>query len=78
MAASVFIVRYVVLKVPPFLQYGPLELVEVGALFGFGFLWPILTGCFPSAFLGGLAADRGWCRHAWQRIGIGLGAAAIV
>lgn len=32
----------------------------------------------PSGYLGGLAVDRGWCRHAWQRIAIGLAAAASV
>ena len=41
------------------------------------FSW-VLTSAVPSGFLGGLAVDRGWCHHAWQRIAIGLGVAASV
>jgi hypothetical protein len=41
------------------------------------FSW-VLTGYLPSGYLGGLAVDRGWCRHAWQSIAIGLAVAAII
>ena len=54
-------------------------LMEGEIIFLSFFLGPaLLTAYVASGFLGGLAADRGWCRRAWQRIAIGLGVAAIV
>jgi hypothetical protein len=45
---------------------------------GLYILWPFATSFWAQGFIGGLAVDRGWCRHAWQRIAIGLTVAAIV
>jgi len=41
------------------------------------FSW-LLTSAIPSGYLGGLAVDRGWCRHAWQSIAIALAIAASI
>jgi hypothetical protein len=41
-------------------------------------LWPMLTSYALSGYFGGLAADRGWGRHAWQRIAVGLAMAAAI
>ncbi len=45
---------------------------------GLHLLWPFATSLWAQGFIGGLAVDRSWCRHAWQRIAIGLTVAAIV
>ncbi|MGA2409470.1 MAG: hypothetical protein ABSG46_03645 [Candidatus Binataceae bacterium] len=62
--------------VPPALS--GFEEIEAGVLVGLEFFGWALTSAVPSGFLGGLAIDHGWCRHAWQGIAIGLGVAAII
>jgi hypothetical protein len=52
--------------------------IVVGIVVGLMFFSWVLTSAVPSGYLGGLAIDRGWCRHAWQRVAIGLGLAASV
>jgi hypothetical protein len=63
---------------PPLPKIDWIDAAEIGAQIGLIFLWPVLTSYVASGFLGGLAADRGWCRRAWERIAIGLGVASIV
>lgn len=76
---TAFVIHYTVQiqKVPIPRGMSPFEVAEATAIFALGFLWATLTIYFPGGFLGGLALDRGWCSRAWQRIVIGLGAAAI-
>jgi len=70
--------RYSIQHTPTPPTLGRFDLIEIGAVVAFGFFWFLLTIYFPSGLLGGLAADRGWCPHAWERILIGLAVAAIV
>ncbi len=62
--------------VPPTLSR--FEAMGVAVVVGLTLVSWVLTSAVPSGFLGGLAVDRGWCRHAWQRVAIGLGVAASV
>ena len=75
---SLLLVGYSMHKIVPSPQLGLFTLIEIGTIVGAVFFWPIALGFVASGFLGGLAADRGWCRHAWQRIAIGLAVAAAV
>jgi hypothetical protein len=75
---AIFSTKYVLQKVPLPPGVSRLDLIEIGAQMGLIFLWPVATSYLASGFLGGFAADRGWCRHAWERIAIGLGVASIV
>ncbi len=70
--------RYTLQKIPLPSNISRLDIIEIGAQIGLIFLWPVVTSYLASGFLGGLAADRGWCRHAWERIAIGLGVASVV
>jgi hypothetical protein len=60
---------------PPLSWFATIGVEIVVALMFFS---SVLTNAVPSGYLGGLAIDRGWCRHAWQRVAIGLGLAASV
>jgi len=75
---ALFLMNYSLQKVHPPPEFGRILMIEVGAIFGLFFLSPVMTFYVAGGFLGGLAVDRGWCRHAWQRIAIGLAVAAIV
>lgn len=73
-----FLMNYSLQKVHPSPEFGRIRIMEAEAVFGLFFLSPVITVYVASGFLGGLAVDRDWCRHAWQRIALGLGVAAIV
>lgn len=75
-AYSFLLIEYSIHKTAP--QLGMISLIEVVTLASTFICWPIAVAFVASGFLGGLAADRGWCRHAWQRIAIGLAVAAAV
>jgi hypothetical protein len=74
---TAFAAHYAIQRTPT-VRLEVFDNMEAWAVLGFEFLWVTLTVFFPGGFLGGLAADRGWCAHAWQRVLIGLAAAAIV
>jgi hypothetical protein len=79
-AYSLLFLGYLIHKTAPSPQAWSdyFTLVEIGTIVAAVFLWPIALAFVASGFLGGLAADRGRCRHAWQRIAIGLAVAAAV
>ncbi|MGO9602523.1 MAG: hypothetical protein ACLQAT_03805 [Candidatus Binataceae bacterium] len=75
---TIFLINQTSKTVPPtpgLTQFGSIEAEVVVSLAFFSWL---LTCAVPSGYLGGLAVDRGWCRHAWQRIAIGLAVAASI
>lgn len=75
---TIYLVNYSFKRVPPTPGLSPFASIGVEVAVSLMFFSWVLTGAIPSGFLGGLALDRGWCRHAWQSIAIGLGVAASV
>jgi hypothetical protein len=57
---------------------GWFRIIEAAAVLSLGFVPWELIGYVPSGVLGGLAIDRGWFRHTWQRLALGLGIAGSI
>jgi len=75
---TIFLITHSFKSLPPTPGLSQFESIGVEVAVSLEFFSWVLTSAVPSGYLGGLAVDRGWCRHAWQRIAIGLAVAASI